>query len=65
VFDHAGSAFYWPAVYPLVRTGGPQVLVRSLPVGRSAGLHFTTAHSSQCTFLCIVNIIHLVSIFPC
>jgi len=32
-----GSAFYWSAVYPLVHTGSPQVLVRSLPVGQSAG----------------------------
>jgi len=42
-FDCAGSAFYWSAVYPLVHTGCAQVLVRSLPVGRSAGPHFTTA----------------------
>jgi len=30
------------AVYPLVRTGGSQVLVRILPVSRSASLHVRT-----------------------
>jgi len=29
--------------YPQVRTYGPQLLVRSLPVRRSAGPHFTHA----------------------
>jgi len=32
-----GSAFWWSAVYLLVCSSSPQVLVRSLIVGRSAG----------------------------
>jgi len=32
-----GVRIWWFVVYPLVHTGGLQVLVRSLPAGRSAG----------------------------